>query len=84
MKKISKELEFIKGFSSISVNSICKDFNINRSNLINNKTQQEKIEVVYDILIIELFSLIEKYLIEQSKESLEKYRGEEDVKADIL
>lgn len=34
MKKEDKDLEFIKGFSKISIKSICEKLKINRSNLL--------------------------------------------------
>ena len=35
------DLEFIKGFSKISVTAICKKLKINRGNLLNNRTTKE-------------------------------------------
>lgn len=57
-KEISKELRFIKGFSSTSVNKICKEYNINRGNLIMNKVSKEKEQLVYNRLVAELTELI--------------------------
>lgn len=67
MKKISKELKFIKGFSSTSINKICNELGINRSNLISNKCSDEDVLKVYNKLIEE-FSTILK---ESIKEDLE-------------
>lgn len=65
MKKISKELRFIRGFSSTSVNNICKELNIDRSNLINNKLKEETVQIVYDRLVLELTDLISKCIKEK-------------------
>lgn len=65
MKKISKELKFIRGFSSTSVNNICKELNIDRSNLINNKLKEETVQIVYDKLVLELTDLISKCIKEK-------------------
>lgn len=58
MKKVSKELKFIRGFSRESVNDICKMYNIDRSNLINNKLNEEKVLLVYNELIMRLTTMI--------------------------
>lgn len=65
MKKISKELKFIRGFSSTSVNNICKELNIDRSNLINNKLKEDTVQIVYDRLVLELTDLISKCIKEK-------------------
>lgn len=68
MREVSKELKFIKGFSSTSVNKICKEYNINRGNLITNKVSREKEKLVYNRLVAELTDLIN----EICKNELEK------------
>ena len=39
-KKIDEDLEFIKGFSKISVQKICTKKNINRGNLLNGRSSR--------------------------------------------
>ena len=40
-----KDLEYIKRFSKISISGICKRKNINRENLLNNKTTRKMNEL---------------------------------------
>lgn len=54
MKKINEDLEFIKGFSKIKVSSICKELDIDKSNLFQGKSSYEKTKKVKD-------KIIEKY-----------------------
>ena len=66
MKKVeSRELKIIKGFSSISVNKICKELNLDRSNLIHNRYSEEKVHIVYDRLVLELTNLISSIIKER-------------------
>lgn len=55
-----RKVNFIKGFSTISVNEICKKLNIDRSNVVNGKTSYENICKVYDMLILEITDMINK------------------------
>ena len=41
-------LKKIKNISKISISDICKELNINRSNLLNGKTKIENEKKVYD------------------------------------
>lgn len=43
-----KYLTFILSFSKISISSICKELNINRSNILNGKASEETIKLLYD------------------------------------
>ena len=43
-------LRFIFSFSKISISSICKELNINRSNILNGKASEETIKKLYDEL----------------------------------
>lgn len=43
-------LKFILSFSKISISSICKELNINRSNILNGKASEETIKLLYDEL----------------------------------
>ena len=43
-------LKFIFSFSKISISSICKELNINRSNILNGKASEETIKKLYDEL----------------------------------
>ena len=43
-----RKLNFIKGFSKISVNKLCKEININRSNLIKGYVKDQAINYVYN------------------------------------
>lgn len=45
-----KYLDFILSFSKISISSICKELNINRSNILNGKASEETIKLLYDEL----------------------------------
>ena len=44
--KEKKTLNWIKGFSKISVKSICEDLKINRGNLLNGKSTDKNAELV--------------------------------------
>jgi len=44
-------LKKIKQLSKISITQICKDLNINRSNLLNGNTTPENEKKVYDAII---------------------------------
>lgn len=55
-----RKVNFIKGFSTISVNEICKKLNIDRSNVVTGKTSYENICKVYDMLILEITDMINK------------------------
>ena len=44
-------LEKIKNISKISISDICKEFKINRSNLLNGKTTKENEKKVYEKFI---------------------------------
>jgi hypothetical protein len=57
-----RKLNFIKGFSKISVNKLCKEININRSNLIKGYVKDEAINYVYDNLILEVTHMIEEII----------------------
>lgn len=46
----AKYLNFILSFSKISISSICKNLNINRSNILNGKASEETIKLLYDEL----------------------------------
>ena len=53
--KTDEDLEFIKAFSKISVQDICKKKNINRSNLLNgraSKINSKKVMNVKDVMNI--------------------------------
>lgn len=41
-----KDYKFIKNFSKIKVTKICKDLNIDRQNVLNNKTTEKNIHNV--------------------------------------
>ena len=44
-------LEKIKAFSKISITQVCKELNINRSNLLNGKTTTENEKLVYEKIL---------------------------------
>lgn len=44
--KDKKDLNWIKGFSKISVKSICEELKINRGNLLNGKSTDKNAELV--------------------------------------
>lgn len=50
MNKMSIYLDKIKKLSNIKVSKICKELNINRSNLLNGKSTQENEKKVYEEL----------------------------------
>lgn len=41
-----EDYDFIKNFSKISISAICRKKNINRSNLLNNKTNKKNLNIV--------------------------------------
>lgn len=53
----SKDLQFIKDFSKITIVSICKDLKINRGNLLNGKASQENTKKVKEEIIKRLKNL---------------------------
>lgn len=60
MRKESKELKFIKGFSATSINKICAELNINRGNLMSNRCKEEDIIKVYNKLIAEFSDMLKE------------------------
>jgi len=60
MRKESKELKFIKGFSATSINKICSELNINRGNLMSNRCKEEDIIKVYNRLITEFSDILKE------------------------
>ena len=68
MKKVSKELKFIKGFSSTSINRICNELGINRANLISNRCSEEEVLKVYNKLIVEFASILKESIKEDLKD----------------
>lgn len=58
MRKISKELKIIKGFSQTSINKICNDLNVNRGNLMSNRCKEEDVLKVYNKLIEEFANVL--------------------------
>ena len=50
-------LKFIKDFSQISIVNICKQLNVNRSNVLNGNASEETIKKVYDELKKRLIKL---------------------------
>ena len=59
---MSNELEFIKGFSSISIAKICRELNVNQSNLVNGKTNHETVLKVKNRIELEYFKLYKEYI----------------------
>ena len=58
VKKDSKDLIFIKKFSKISVSKICKELNINTSNLFSNRTTENNITLVKTEIIKKVLTLL--------------------------
>lgn len=61
MKKTNKDLDFIKEFSKISISSICKELNIDRSNLLNGITKEKNIILVKNKIISKFNDICIKY-----------------------
>ena len=57
MKKITKQLKFIKEFSKISITGICKKVNVNRSNLLNGTAGDDREKIVKEEIERELAKL---------------------------
>ena len=53
--------EFIKGFQEIKLSRICKEKNINLSNLVNGSTTEENYTIVKNEIIKELLNLFTSY-----------------------
>lgn len=53
-------LKFIKQFSKINITQICKDLNINRSNVLNGIASEETTKLLYDEIKKELNDLLKK------------------------
>ncbi len=66
MKQSNPKLNFIKNFSKLSVKSICKELNIDPSNLYRGNTSQKNIDLVYITIIKKM-----KILVDDVKEKLE-------------
>ena len=62
IKKIMKNeyLKFIKQFSKININKICKNLNINRSNVLNGIASEGTTKLLYDEIKKELNELLKK------------------------
>lgn len=52
-----KDLQFIKDFSKINVSQICKDLNIDRSNVLRGRASEEKTKLVKDEILKRLENL---------------------------
>lgn len=55
-----KDLEFIKGFTQITVSQICKDLKVDRGNLINGRASEEKTNLIKEEIIRRFNDLIGK------------------------
>lgn len=66
MKESNPKLNFIKNFSKLSVKSICKELNIDPSNLYRGNTSQKNIDLVYITIIKKI-----KNLVDDVKENME-------------
>lgn len=55
-----RKINFIKGFSTISVNKICKENNISRANLVHGKISEEKLNIIYNALMVEISEMIKE------------------------
>ena len=51
------DLDFIKKFSKISIKKVCEKNNINRANLLNNKTTKKNIKTVREEIESEVAKL---------------------------
>lgn len=51
------DLEYIKRFSKISISGICKRKNINRENLLNNKTTRKNERIIREEIESEIAKL---------------------------
>lgn len=51
------DLDFIKNFSKISIKKVCEKNNINRANLLNNKTTKKNIKTVREEIESEVAKL---------------------------
>lgn len=52
------KLDFIKNFSKIKVSDVCKELNIDKSNLWSGKASEEKISLVYITIIEKIRKLL--------------------------
>lgn len=52
-----EDLEYIKKFSKINIKDACKKTNVNRSNLLNNRTTKENVKKVREELEHQVASL---------------------------
>ena len=74
MNKKDEDLEFIKGFSKISIQKICNKKNINRSNLLNGKSARINSKLVRKGIESE----VAKLYIEKEDEEDEKKENIKD------
>lgn len=67
-REVSKELQFIKDFSKISINSICNDLKIDKSNLYRNSCSRKNEKIVYNELIKKIYFILKKIDKKQYKD----------------
>ena len=60
-----ENLEYLKKFSKITINKICKDKKIDRSNLMSGRSKKENAKIVRE----EIESEIAKLYIKENKEN---------------
>ena len=64
---IKPKIKFYKKFSKLSVKSICKELNIDPSNLYRGNISQKNIDLVYITIITKM-----KILVDDVKENIER------------
>lgn len=65
-----RQVNFIKGFSSISVNKICKELNISRANLVAGRLSADVTDKVYKMLVVEFTNMINEVLKNEQNDIL--------------
>lgn len=74
MKKLSKERNFIINFSKINVGRICREYNIDVSNLRGGRSSLYNEKRVYNRILKEIIDLLTSIYLEDSIEVIEDER----------
>lgn len=74
MKKLSKEVRFIKGFQGIKSSKVCNKFGVDQSNLCKGQTTREKEILVSHEILKEIIMLLVDVYLDQDVEVIDEKR----------
>ena len=75
MRKLSKEVRFVKGFSGIKVGTICRENNLDQANIQKGKSTKEKEKKLFHILLKKLLLLFIDVYLDDEMEVIEDERN---------